>query len=76
MAWILGDIFRMRSKRHYPEEAPVHRVIVSPFRIDRTPITIAKFRCMLKRPPSLPVEHASATLRRMSGMLSPAAENA
>jgi formylglycine-generating enzyme len=54
MAWILGDIFRMRSKRHYPEEAPVHRVIVSPFRIDRISVKNPQFLHMLKRSPALP----------------------
>jgi formylglycine-generating enzyme required for sulfatase activity len=34
----------MGSDRHYPEEAPVHRVTVAPFWIDRTPITNRQFR--------------------------------
>ena len=34
----------MGSDRHYPEEAPVHRVTVSPFWIDRTPVTNRQFR--------------------------------
>lgn len=28
MVWIPGGTFRMRSDRHYTEEAPVHRVTV------------------------------------------------
>ena len=34
----------MGSDRHYPEEAPVHRVTVDPFWIDRTPVTNRQFR--------------------------------
>ncbi len=34
----------MGSDRHYPEEAPVHRVAVDPFWIDRTPVTNRQFR--------------------------------
>ena len=34
-----GGTFRMGSDRHYPEEAPAHRVTVDGFWIDRTPVT-------------------------------------
>ena len=34
----------MGSDRHYPEEAPVHRVTVEAFWIDRTPVTNRQFR--------------------------------
>ena len=44
MARIPGGTFRMGSDAHYPEEAPVHRVTVDPFRIDRTPVTNRQFR--------------------------------
>ena len=44
MVWIAGGTFRMGSDRHYPEEAPVHRVTVDGFWIDRTPVTNAQFR--------------------------------
>src|ERR1700693_6231109 len=37
--WIPGGTFRMGSNDHYPEEAPVHRVTVDGFWIDRTPGT-------------------------------------
>lgn len=44
MVWICGGTFRMGSDRHYPEEAPVHRVTVDGFWIDRTPVTNLEFR--------------------------------
>ncbi len=44
MVWIPGGMFRMGSDQHYPEEAPVHRVVVASFRIDRTPVTNRQFR--------------------------------
>src|SRR5262245_14537586 len=44
MVWIAGGTFRMGSDRHYPEEAPVHRVTVDGFWIDRTPVTNGQFR--------------------------------
>src|SRR3984957_19490174 len=44
LVWIPGGTFRMGSDRHYPEEAPSHRVSVDGFWIDRTPVTNAQFR--------------------------------
>ncbi|WP_262031266.1 formylglycine-generating enzyme family protein [Microvirga sp. Mcv34] len=44
MVCIAGGTFRMGSDRHYPEEAPVHRVTVDGFWIDRTPVTNREFR--------------------------------
>src|SRR5262245_38321813 len=44
MILIPGGTFRMGSDRHYPEEAPVHRVTVGAFWIDRTPVTNRDFR--------------------------------
>ncbi len=44
MAWIPGGTFRMGSDQHYPEEAPVHRVTVDGFWIDRTPVTNRQFK--------------------------------
>ena len=44
MVRVEGGTFRMGSERHYREEAPVHRVIVDGFWIDRTPVTNAQFR--------------------------------
>jgi len=36
--------FHMGSDRHYPEEAPVHRVSIDGFWIDRYPVTNKQFR--------------------------------
>jgi formylglycine-generating enzyme len=44
MLFIPGSTFRMGSDRHYPEEAPVHRVTVDGFWMDRTPVTNRQFR--------------------------------
>ena len=48
MVLILGGTFRMGSDKHYPEEAPSHRVTVSDFWIDRTPITNRQFKEFVK----------------------------
>jgi formylglycine-generating enzyme required for sulfatase activity len=47
MIRIPGGAFRMGSERHYPEEAPVHRVTVDGFWIDRTPVTNRQFRAFV-----------------------------
>jgi formylglycine-generating enzyme required for sulfatase activity len=44
MVWIPGGTFRMGSDKHYPEEAPAHRVTVDGFWIDCTPVTNREFR--------------------------------
>jgi sulfatase modifying factor 1 len=44
MVFIPGGTFRMGSDRHYPEEAPAHRVTVGGFFMDRTPVTNGDFR--------------------------------
>jgi sulfatase modifying factor 1 len=48
MVWIPGGTFRMGSDHHYPEEAPVHRVTVDGFWIDRTPVTNRRFKQFVK----------------------------
>src|SRR5471030_2955732 len=44
MVFIPGGTFRMGSDKHYPEEAPVHRVTVEAFWMDRAPVTNREFR--------------------------------
>jgi sulfatase modifying factor 1 len=44
MLYVSGGTFHMGSDRHYPEEAPVHRVTVDGFWMDRTPVTNRQFR--------------------------------
>ena len=44
MVWIPGGTLCMGSDRHYAEEAPVHRVTVDAFWIDRTLVTNRQFR--------------------------------
>ncbi len=44
MVRVQGGTFRMGSDKHYPEEAPVHRVTVDAFFIDPTPVTNRQFK--------------------------------
>ena len=44
MIWIPGGTFRMGSDKHYPEEAPAHRVTVDGFWSDKHPVTNRQFR--------------------------------
>lgn len=44
MVFVPCGTFSMGSDKHYPEEAPVHRVTVDGFWIDETPVTNAQFR--------------------------------
>jgi formylglycine-generating enzyme len=43
MRFIQGGCFAMGSDRHYPEEAPAHRVAVDGFWIDEIPVTNREF---------------------------------
>ena len=44
MIWIPGGTFLMGSDKHYPDEAPAHRVTVNGFWIDRHPVTNRQFK--------------------------------
>ena len=63
MIWIPGGTFRMGSDRHYPEEAPVHRVTVDGFWIDRHPVTNRQFKEFVKRPVTSPSPKSRPTRR-------------
>ncbi len=44
MVWISGGTFRIGSNVFYPEERPVHRVIVDGFWMEAHPVTNAELR--------------------------------
>jgi formylglycine-generating enzyme required for sulfatase activity len=48
MVFVPGGTFRMGSDKHYPEEAPVHRVTAGEFWMDRTPVTNRQFKEFVK----------------------------
>jgi formylglycine-generating enzyme len=48
MVWIPGGTFLMGSDRHYPEEAPAHRVTVGGFWMDVKLVTNEEFRAFAK----------------------------
>jgi sulfatase modifying factor 1 len=48
MVLIEGGTFRMGSDRYYSEEAPVHRVAVDPFWMDKAPVTNRQFKEFVK----------------------------
>ena len=66
MIFIPGGTFRMGSDKHYPEEAPVHRVAVDGFWIDRTPVTNRSSRISSERPAMSPRRNPART-ERLSG---------
>ncbi len=47
MVWIAGGEFEMGSNRHYPEEAPAHRVRVDGFWMDRFTVTNREFEAFV-----------------------------
>jgi formylglycine-generating enzyme len=49
MTWIPAGEFAMGSADFYPEERPVHAVVVDGFWIDTRPVTVAEFRRFVKQ---------------------------
>jgi len=60
MVWISGGKFLMGSDKHYPEEAPAHRVTVTGFHIDAYPVTTAQYRDFVKATGYLTVAERAA----------------
>ncbi len=48
MVFVPGGTFRMGSDRHYPEEAPVHRVRLDGFWMDKAPVTNLQFAAFVE----------------------------
>jgi sulfatase modifying factor 1 len=48
MVWLPGGAFRMGSNDHYPEEKPVHRVVVAGFWMDCHPVTNRQFKAFVQ----------------------------
>jgi sulfatase modifying factor 1 len=63
----------MGSDRHYPEEAPAHRVTVEGFSIDRGPVTNREFARFVRKTgyvtlaeqPPAPADYPGATAERL-----------
>jgi formylglycine-generating enzyme required for sulfatase activity len=58
MLYVPGGTYRMGSDKHYPEEAPVHRVTVDGFWIDRTPVTSRHFKVFINATGHVTARHA------------------
>src|SRR4249920_4035394 len=69
MVWIPGGTFRMGSDKHYPEEAPAHRVTVDGFWIDRHPITNRQFKEFVKATGHVTVAEITPDPKDYPGML-------
>lgn len=48
MIYFKGGTFLMGSNNGLPNESPVHKVTLKPFKIDKTPVTVAQFRSFIK----------------------------
>ncbi len=69
MIWIPGGTFRMGSDKHYPEEAPAHRVTVDGFWMDRHPVTNRQFREFVRATGHVTVAEITPDPKDYPGML-------
>src|ERR1700720_634119 len=69
MVWIPGGTFRMGSDKHYPEEAPAHRVTVGGFWMDRYPITNRQFKQFVNATGHITVAEITPDPKDYPGML-------
>src|SRR5437764_14065474 len=69
MLYVPGGTFRMGSDKHYPEEAPVHRVTVDGFWMDRYPVTNGQFREFVRATKHVTVAEIIPDPRDYPGML-------
>ena len=69
MIWIPGGTFRMGSDKHYPEEAPAHRVTVDGFWMDRYPVTNRQFREFVRATKHVTVAEITPDPKDYPGML-------
>lgn len=69
MLYVPGGTFRMGSDRHYPEEAPVHRVTVDAFWMDCHPVTNRQFKAFAKATGHVTVAEITPDPKDYPGML-------
>ncbi len=69
MLYVPGGTYRIGSDRHYPEEAPVHRVTVDEFWTDRTPVTNRQFRKFVNATGYVTVAEITPDAKDYSGAL-------
>src|SRR5882757_9406531 len=69
MLYVPGGTFRMGSDRHYPEEAPVHRVTVDAFWMDCHPVTNRQFKAFATATNHVTVAEITPDPKDYPGML-------
>ncbi|MBC2665703.1 formylglycine-generating enzyme family protein [Novosphingobium flavum] len=68
MGYIPGGAFAMGSDRFYPEEAPVRRVSVASFWIDKTPVTNEQFAAFVADTGYVSFAEVAPDLQKYPGM--------